>query len=772
MAKMRYAELKQAYDRLVQENIFLRQELERWRTAAPGSSSLSTADKIHLFRSLFRGREDVYAVRFSNSRTGKSGYVPALTRHGLKPPYGPEDLLPLTDHVIYQHFLGRQTIGLYPLLPTEETWLLAVDFDKADWFQDALAYLNVCRSWDVPAALERSRSGHGAHVWIFFDALVPARLARRLGTQILTAAARHMGRPRLDSYDRFFPNQDTMPQGGFGNLIALPFQGQAVPEGNSVFLQDDGTPCPNQWQHLRQIGRMTLTQLEERLGSEAPSEWQELGLIDPSRYSTTETCPQPAMGSVPASPPGPNSITVVVGGRIEIPTAGLPQRVLYELVRLAAFPNPEFYRRQRLHFSTWNTPRILSMADDLGEALALPRALHEESLAVLAQHGIRAQIEDRQVSGAPITARFTTQLQDDQQQAVDALIAHDSGILDAATGFGKTVVAASLIAERQVNTLVVVPNRELMAQWITQLSAILAFDAPHSIGQIGGGKQRASGVVDVATVQTVMRDEHWGLLARYGALILDECHHMASPAYEAILRASPSRYRLGLSATPLRRDGHHPIIFMHLGPIRFTYDTKTAVQRSGYPHRVRPRVTTCTLPDRAELLTIQEIFKHVALDEGRNQLIVEDIARAVADGRYPLVLTQRTQQRDLLAERLTARGLEVLTLSSQPSARVRAWTRGQLTTPPPPQGRVILATGRLVGEGFDLPRLDTLFLATPVSWRNVLQQYIGRLHRDHPEKSDVIVYDYIDLAIPALARMYRRRATSYRAFGYHLEEWP
>ena len=355
---------------------------------------------------------------------------------------------------------------------------------------------------------------------------------------------------------------------------------------------------------------------------------------------------------------------------------------------------------------------------------------------------------------------------------MEALLSHDSGILDAATGFGKTVVAAALIAQRQVNTLVVVPNRELLAQWVTQLSAILAFDEPHSIGQIGGGRQRASGVVHIATVQTVMRAEHRDLLDTYGALIFDGCHHMASPAYEAILRARPSRYRLGLSATPLRPDGHHPIIFMHLGPIRFTYDTKTAVQRSGYAHRVRPRVTTCTLPDGADLLTIQEIFKHVALDEGGNQLIGEDIARAVADGRYPLVLTQRTQQRDLLAERLTHRGLEVFTLSSQPRARVRSRIRGQLTTPPSSQGRVIVATGRLVGEGFDLPRLDTLFLAAPVSWRNVLQQYIGRLHRDHAEKSDVIVYDYIDSAIPALAHMYRRRTASYRAFGYHLEEMP
>lgn len=768
---MDYGELQQAYDRLLKENAALRRELAQYQSSAVDSSlPLSTTEKIRRFRSCFRGRDDVYAVRFTHSRTGKSGYAPALRSRSRKRPYQPGDLLPLSDYAIYTHLKGDQTLGLYPLLLTEETWLLAVDFDKIDWLHDALAYLDVCRAWNVPASLERSRSGHGGHVWIFFEQPVPARLARRLGTQILTEASRHMGRPRLDSYDRFFPNQDTMPQGGFGNLIALPLQGKAVKDKNSVFIRDDGTPYPNQWEYLRQARRMTLAQLQEHLATDGASEWRDLGLADPSRDAVASPLKRSIAAPALSVHPVPLSIDLIVNGRVEIPTEGLSQRVLYDLARLAAFPNPEFYRRQSLHFSTWNTPRILSLADDLGHALALPRALLDEAIAVLEQHGIRTYIDDQRTSGTHIAARFTAQLQPEQQQAAQALLAHESGILDAATGFGKTLVAAYLIAQRQLNTLVLVPNRELLSQWIARLSTCLAFEGPNLIGQIGGGKQKSTGIIDVATLQTVQRSEYQDLLAQYGVLIVDECHHMASPSYESILRRCPSRFRLGLSATPMRKDGHHPIIFMHLSPIRFTYDTKTAVKKSAYAHYVRPRFTTFTVADGDSALSIQHIFKHLALDGERNHLIAKDIRHALAEGRNPLVLTQRTQQRDLLAELLSGSESEVIKLSSQPGAKKRVKIRDQLAVPPPPAGRVLLATGRLVGEGFDLPRLDTLFLAAPVSWRNVIKQYMGRLHRAHPDKREVIVYDYVDAAVPQLERMYRRRASSYRAFGYHIME--
>ena len=759
----RIRELEHAYQAVLQENVALRRELEQRKQPLPHPHGGSTAEKIQLFRSLFRGRDDVYAVRWVNAQTGKSGYAPALRTRGKRPPYDPKDLLPLTDAVIYDHLKGHQTVGLYPLLPTEETWFLAIDFDKSDWHQDAVAYLNTCRKWGVPAAMERSRSGNGAHVWTFFEVPVSARLARRLGTRILTEASHNMGRPRLESYDRFFPNQDTMPAGGFGNLIALPLQGAAVKAGNTQFIQDDGTPWPDPWEYLRALPRMAVSQLTD-LVADMPTEWDALGLVDPLHAAS------PARPAVLDAGACPMELPLTVKSRVDVPTAALSRSLLYELVRIAAFPNPEFYRRQRMHFSTWNTPRVLSLADDLGESLALPRSLLDDAVRVLTQHRIRPIVHDQTVHGRPISVHFTAQLHREQQLAVQALVPHESGVLDAATGFGKTLVAAYLIAQRQVNTLVLVPNLQLLGQWREQLAWALAFDQPDAIGQWSGSKKKATGIVDIATLQTLSRADGASLLEDYGFLIVDECHHLASPSFESILRNSPSRYRLGLSATPLRRDGHHPIIFMHLGPIRFTYETKTAVHHSPYEHRVQPRITPFAVEDAVCSPPIQEIFRRLSDDPARNQLIADDVQRAVAEGRHPLVLTQRTRHRDHLAELLRNGGIDVIILTSQANAKRREQLQAQLSSPTPAGGRVILATGRLAGEGFDLPRLDTLFLAEPVSWRSVLQQYVGRLHRRHPDKQAVIVYDYVDSGVPQLARMYQRRVTSYRSFGYHIEE--
>lgn len=759
----RIRELEHAYQVALQENVALRRALEQLKQPLPHPHGGSTAAKIHLFRSLFRGRDEVYAVRWANAQTGKNGYAPALRTRGKRPPYEPTDLLPLTDAVIYDHLKGLKTVGLYPLLPTEETWFLAIDFDKSDWLQDALAYLNTCRKWGIPAAMERSRSGNGAHIWTFFEIPVAARLARRLGTRILTEASHNMGRPRLESYDRFFPNQDTMPAGGFGNLIALPLQGAAVKAGNTQFIQDDGTPWPDQWEYLRALPRMAASQLTD-LVADMPTEWEALGLVNPLNASSSA---RPVVLDADACP---TELPLTVKSRVDVPTTALSRGLLYDLARIAAFPNPEFYRRQRMHFSTWNTPRVLSLADDLGESLALPRSLLDDVVRVLTQHAIRPVVHDQTVHGRPISVQVTAQLHPEQQLAVQALVPHESGVLDAATGFGKTLVAAYLIAQRQVNTLVLVPNLQLLTQWREQLAWALEFDQSDAIGQWSGNKKNATGIVDIATLQTLSRLDGASLLEDYGFLIVDECHHLASPSFESILRNSPSRYRLGLSATPLRRDGHHPIIFMHLGPIRFTYETKTAVHHSPYEHRVRPRVTPFVVADADSSMPIQEIYRRLGDDPARNKLIADDVQRAVAEGRYPLVLTQRTQQRDHLAELLRNRGIDVIILASQANAKRRERLQTQLSAPTPAGGRVIVATGRLAGEGFDLPRLDTLFLAAPVSWRSVLQQYVGRLHRRHPDKQTVIVYDYVDSGVPQLARMYQRRVPSYRSFGYHIEE--
>ncbi len=762
-----YHELLEALETLRLENQVLRREIDHLKVPpSKTETAWSTDKKLRLYRSLFRGREDVYAIHFENQRSGKRGYRPSTRDPRLKAPYRPEDLCPLTDGVIYRHLKGELAVGLYPLLVNEETHLLAIDFDKSDWLADALAYLNTSRQWGIPGALERSRSGNGAHVWLFFDAPVPAVLARQLGARILTTSARERGVGKLESYDRFFPNQDTMPKGRLGNLIALPLQGEAVQSGNALFIQDDGIPFDNQWEFLQTLRKITRAELDEVLLTHPGEYWEDLGLLDPNRLAIARSEP-PHLASKPYKPLDRRKrLTLIINSRLSVPTKDVPAHIQYGVAHLAAFPNPEFFRRQRLHFSTWNTPRILSLADELDGRLALPRALADEAIAFLEQQGFEAAVEDQRTNGTSVKVRFRLTLWPEQQLAAQSLAFHDSGILDAATSFGKTVVAAWLIAQKQVNTLVVVPNRVLLAQWMERLKESLELPTDGSMGQIGGGEKRPSGIIDVGTLQTLSRPEGIQHLSRYGMVIFDECHHLASPRYEQLLQNCPAYYRFGLSATPLRKDGHHPIIFMHLGPIRFTYDTKQQVRHSPYEYRVKPRYTKFVQTLAEEPNTIQTLFKALAYDAERNSLIAEDIRRAVREGRVPLVLTQRTGHRDTLAQLLGRDDFEVVVLKSHPKAEERKRITQALDAPISERGRVILSTGRLLGEGFDLPRLDTLFLAAPVSWKNVLKQYVGRLHRTHPDKNTIVVYDYVDADVPQLWRMYQRRHSSYRSFGY------
>ena len=742
--------------------------------------------RIALFRGLFRGREDVFARRWENPK-GESGYSPADIKDWKAINRSrPEErkrvaqqtrkFLPMTDAVIESHLLGNETVGVYPLLVDETCWFLAADFDKKTWEYDALAFLETCNALGVSASLERSRSGKGGHVWIFFERPLPAITARKLGCVILTRTMERRHQVGLDSYDRFFPNQDTMPKGGFGNLIALPLQFAPRKAGNSVFIDSNFHPYADQWLFLSMIRRVAVDAAEEivaraqRKGDligvrmSSVDETDEEGTLDPWTLP-----PSRKRQERPIEGPLPKTVQVVRANLVYVEKKDLPPAMLNRLLRLAAFQNPEFYKAQAMRLSTYNKPRVIACGQEFPEHIGLPRGCLTDTLALLTAHRIRPDLRDERYTGQPIEVEFIGQLRVLQEDAVGQILKHDDGILCAPTAFGKTAVAAWLIAKRKVNTLVIVHRQQLLDQWMERLGMFLNLPAK-SIGHVGGGKSDRTGCVDVAVIQSLYRKEEVkDLVAEYGQVIVDECHHISAFTFEQVMRQVKAKYIVGLTATPTRKDGHHPIIYMQCGPARFKMSARTMTESTPFEHKVTPRYTEFRMaPERTEV-TIQDIYAAVVDDERRNQLIADDVAHAIAAGRCPLLLTGRTEHLQYFATRLANAAKHIFILKGGMGKKQRRTTADALAAVPESEPRVILATGSYIGEGFDDARLDTLFLAMPISWKGTLQQYVGRLHRLHDGKRLVQVYDYVDNYVPMLSRMYERRLKGYAAIGYAIE---
>jgi superfamily II DNA or RNA helicase len=746
------------------------------------TNNSSSAAKVALFKSLFRGREDVYPVRWER-KDGKSGYSPACALEWKRPLCGKpvvkcancenRKLLPITDEVILGHLTGKHTIGVYPLLYDETCWFLAADFDKKTWLEDAKAFLDTCNQIGIPAALERSRSGKGGHVWILFEEPVSASLARKLGFSILTRTLEKRHQLGLDSYDRFFPNQDTLPKGGFGNLIALPLQWAPREKGNSAFLDQEGIPYPDQWLFLSCIRKLPLEELETVV-----QEASRQGQIITIRMSLTEETgnedpwtlpPSRKKFEKPISEPLPQEVVIVHGDLIYIEKKGLPSAMIDRLIRLAAFQNPEFFRAQAMRLPVYDKPRIICCAEDFPKHIGLPRGCLDEALSLFEAHGVAVKIADQRFKGMPIDVLFSGVLRPPQESAARAISDFDNGVLSAPTAFGKTVIGAWLIALRKVNTLVLVHRRELLDQWRKRLAFFLDLSIDR-IGQIGGGKEQATGFIDVGILQSlnrkgVVKD----IVADYGQILVDECHHIPAFSFEQVLKKCKARYLLGLTATPLRKDGHHPIILMQCGPIRFKEYPQKSAAAQPFEHVVIPRETSFKISEVFKEMTVQEIYSALIVDQNRNDLIFDDILSALEDGRSPLLLTERKEHLNHLASRLKGFSRNVIVLKGGLGKNQRQQIEDQMKAIPDGEERIILATGRYIGEGFDDSRLDTLFLVMPISWRGTLQQYVGRLHRLHENKSVVQVYDYVDFHVPMLMRMFQKRIKGYKAIGYRIE---
>lgn len=779
---------------IITEKSILPDESTGGASLADVNNTSDSIAKIRLFMSLFKGRDDVYAKRWENKSKATSGYSPVCLNQwqvGMcgKPKISciqctNKSYAALDENVIENHLRGNIIAGIYPMLPDEMCYFLAMDFDEADWRDDISALRDVCIEFTIPLAVERSRSGKGGHVWFFFENRLSAALARKLGTALLTFSMNRRHEIQFKSYDRLFPSQDNVPKGGFGNLIALPLQKSARENNNSEFIDENFESYGDQWAFLSTIKKISENRVECLISELCHG--HELGVLTIDEEEETQKpweTPKVGLQKIDF----PEQIVIVKANMLFIPKADISQRALNWLKRLASFKNPMFYKQQAMRLPTYGHPRVISCADETREFLCLPRGCEPELSNELVEIGIDFRFIDKTNCGKRIDVEFNGELREEQPLSLECLLHDDTGILSGTTAFGKTVVAIKLIAERKVNTLILVDKVSLLSQWKEKLSQFLIINESlpeqaiaagkkrgrkkkiNVIGQLGAGKNSLNGIVDIAVMQSLSRHgEVKDCVKNYGMIIADECHHASAFSYEKILKTANAKYIYGLTATPTRKDGHHPILFMHCGPIRYRDDAKKQAEKRPFDHYIIPRFTSLRIPlDSDEKdVSIQELYDKIVDNDIRNQQIVEDVMNAYQHGRNCIILSLRTAHVELLTKKLQEDIPDVVMLTGGMGAKTTREIFQRIAATPADKNLILVATGHFIGEGFDEPRLDTLFLTMPISWKGTLQQYAGRLHRLFKNKKEVRIYDYVDIQVKMLERMYQKRLNGYASMGY------
>ena len=736
----------------------------------------SSDEKVVLFLSLFGARRSVYPRLWENLKNGRKGYSPVCLndwRRGVceKPRMKcsdcpNQDFPPLDHSAIFDHLTGKHTIGTYAIREDDTCIFLAADFDGDGWAEDVAAYRRAGEELGLCIAVERSRSGNGGHAWIFFAQPVDAALARRLGTVIVAKASAVHIEMRLSTYDRFFPNQDTLPKGGFGNLIALPLQQHPRQSGNTLFLDDQLQPIPDQWGYLAGVTRVELSDLRRILDSitkSVPTENKD----DPEVFALQFD--ERALDVISESVRRgifTGIITVERKSQIEVPIIGIPRSLKAALKRLGTIANPIFYEKQRLRFPTFNFPRFIFCGEEHEDRLILPRGTLPKIDHLVRKAGGKLVVNDNRPVPIPIHFSFHGTLTSSQELALDAVLKDEEGVLVAPPGAGKTVMGCAAIARRGVSTLILVHRKPLMDQWNDRLQKFLGF-SKNEIHFLGKSRNREAPVA-LGMLQTLARSETPGtLLGNYAQVIIDECHHVPAASFEAAMKQCSARFILGLTATPIRKDGLQKILFMQCGPVRHRISLDHDQSR-----KVIVREFALRIPPENDRIPIHQIWALLVQSGERNRAIVADVVAAYRQGRFSAVLSDRkdhlTILESLLREELPNEA--ICRMDGSIGRKERALLLETLLNKASSRSPfILLATASLLGEGFDLPELDSLFLAMPISFKGRLIQYAGRLHRVSENKKDVIIHDYVESDHPLMAHMYRKRLVAYKEMGYSVE---
>ena len=753
-----------------------------------GRSTLMTApetneEKADLFLSLFRGRENIYPKRWENHKTGKSGYSPVCENEWVKPicqkpaikcsDCNHQKFSPLNTLAAGSHLRGSTTIGTYAIREDDTCIFLACDFDESSWQTDLLAFCETAKSFGIGVAMERSRSGNGGHAWIFFAEPVAARLARSLGTLIIAKCSERNIRLSLESYDRFFPTQDFLPRGGFGNLIALPLQKTPRENGNSCFINESFEAIADQWAHLSAVRRLYKYEVDLLLkvylpknNLKRPDAFEDIAWLTDNEILDKTSVAQEYDLSLEDK-----NIEITFGPMLSIPLEGLPTKVIARLKKTSSFANPEFYKLQRMRMQTYPHPRFIFSGEMRPDHLLLPRGVLDKVTKILQEVGANVVIRDERIAKKKVKVVFEGTLTPAQEKAVKKIKESDLGILMAPPGAGKTVMACKLIAERKVSTLILVRRQPLLDQWKERVSSFLKIPVKE-IGTLSGAKKKMTGKIDVGMLQSISRLEDLSEIAeKYSQIIIDECHHIPATSFEAILKQLPARYVLGLSATPYRKDGLEKIMFLQCGPIRHEIQPSEV---STLPKEVTIYETSLVLPEElGRQPPYHVLIHHLVQNDLRNHLIAEKVAEVLAQNRFPLLVSDRKDHLEFLQQLIKKMSpdVELVVLEGTLTNKQRRGSLARLAELRLAKKKVmLLATASLIGEGFDLPELDTLIFATPLSFEGRLIQYAGRIHRESENKKSAQIIDFVDSYSAMFLKMYRNRISTYRKMGYRIHE--